>query len=104
MSQSEQSFRARISRLFRERELYVRSDGHIRYITLKPYMLVMVVGVLITILTTGIVGSVSYFLARNSLFVFRENLNKTTDTYKFNTDKTFAARLRFLKRLEKHYI
>jgi murein DD-endopeptidase MepM/ murein hydrolase activator NlpD len=88
LSQRKPSFRMRISGYFRERELYVRSDGHIRYITLKPYMLILMAAFIVVLLTTGIVGGVGYYMASNSVLAFRQNLNKSTDSYKFDVQQS----------------
>ncbi len=99
MLQLEPTFQAKVSRLFREREIYVRSEGHIRFVTLKPYMLILVAGFLISLITTGIISSVGYYLERNSALAFREDLNKTTDTYKFTFEKSLADNQSQLKKL-----
>ncbi len=98
MSQRKPSFRVRISGYFRAREVYVRSDGHIRYITLKPYMLVLMAGFVVVLLTTGIVGSVGYYMASKSVVAFRQPLNKDTDSYKFGAQQQFKP-LKSLKSL-----
>jgi len=78
----------RISGYFRERELYVRSDGHIRYITIKPYMLVLAAGFLAVLLTTGIFASVGYYIASNSVVALRQSQNKNPEPYKINTQQS----------------
>lgn len=99
LQRGEQTFKDKVSRLFRERELYVRSEGHIRYVTLKPYMLMLMASTLATLVITGVVGSFGYYMARNSAIAFRENLNNTTDSYKFTSAKSLNANKDQLKKV-----
>ena len=99
MSHVEPTFPQKFSRFFRQRELYIRSEGHVSYITLKPYMLILTTGLLIIFLLTGIISSVGYYFARNSVLAFREDLNKTTDTYKFSSNKSSVDHQEKLSRI-----
>ncbi len=91
MSQRKPPFRGKISWYFREREIYVRSDGHIRYITVKPYMLILMAGFMVSLLATGIIGGVSYYMASNTVVAFRQNLNKNTASDKFSAEQTLKS-------------
>ncbi len=79
MLQQKPSFQARFLKVFRKRELYLRSDGHIHYMALEPFMLMLTAGLTVAVLSLGVIGGVSYLMAGNTITTLQENLNSNME-------------------------
>ncbi len=90
MSQSTPSLQAKFRRFFRKRELYLRSDGHIHYIALEPYMLMVMVGLVATLLSITIIGGAGYLMAGNTVTTLRANLNRNIEPDAFSSEKPLS--------------
>ena len=101
MLQLKPSYQARFQKIFRKRELYLRSDGHIHYMALEPFMLMLVAGIAVAVLSLGIIGGVSYLMAGNTVTTLRENLNRNMETQISTADKLVDQKKKYEADLEK---
>lgn len=98
MLQLIRSLRLAVNGVFREREIYVRSQGHIRYITLKPHMLVLGVSLLISVVGIGITSTIGYFAARGPSMVEQNKPIKTTNSPYSDKNETILVQLNRTKK------
>jgi len=101
LSQFKSSIQAKFLRVFRKRELYLRSDGHIHYIALEPFKLMIGAGLAIAVLILGITGGVSYLLAGNTVTTLRENLNRNLETKNSTANLLIDQKKKYEDDLEK---
>ncbi len=101
MSQLKSSIQAKFLKIFRKRELYLRSDGHIHYIALEPFKLMLGAGLAIALLILGIAGGVSYLMAGNTVTTLRENLNRNLATQNSTADLLLDQKKKYESDLER---
>ncbi len=92
---------AKFLKIFRKRELYLRSDGHIHYMALEPFMLMLVAGFAVAVLSLGIIGGVSYLMAGNTVTTLRENLNRNIEATISTGDKLNDQKKKYQADLER---
>ena len=100
MSQLKSTMQAKFLKIFRKRELYLRSDGHIHYMALEPFILMLGAGLVVALLSLGIIGGVSYLMAGNTVTTLRENLNRNMETKNSTADVLIDQKKKYEADLE----
>jgi len=68
---------------------------------LEPFMLMLVAGIAVALLSLGTISGVSYLMASNTVTTLRENLNRNMETKISTADKFIDQKKKYEADLEK---